>query len=243
MPRADRLTPVTPAELSRRRPGCRRGSRRRGRPGRPASRPRSRSSGPRSRSTATTRPRRAAARPSPPAGRRGRSPSWSPTRLAGRRRGRRGRRRRARASSTSPSTPPRRASWPARSSTAGAAYGSGDAMAGEKVNLEFVSANPTGPVHLGGARWAAVGDALGRILSAQGADGHPRVLLQRRRRADRPVRPVAAGAAKGEPAPEDGYGGDYIAEIAARVVAPTPRRPRPARRRGAGGVPARAASS
>lgn len=51
---------------------------------------------------------------------------------------------------------------------AGASYGSGDSLAGKKINLEFVSANPTGPIHLGGTRWAAVGDALGRILSAQG---------------------------------------------------------------------------
>ena len=55
---------------------------------------------------------------------------------------------------------------------AGAAYGSGDSLAGKKINLEFVSANPTGPIHLGGTRWAAVGDALGRILTAQGAIGH-----------------------------------------------------------------------
>ncbi|HSP59796.1 MAG TPA: arginine--tRNA ligase, partial [Ornithinimicrobium sp.] len=53
---------------------------------------------------------------------------------------------------------------------AGPDYGRGDALAGEKVNLEFVSANPTGPIHLGGTRWAAVGDALARVLQASGAD-------------------------------------------------------------------------
>jgi len=52
---------------------------------------------------------------------------------------------------------------------AGASYGNNDTLAKERINLEFVSANPTGPVHIGGARWAAVGDALGRILSAQRA--------------------------------------------------------------------------
>jgi arginyl-tRNA synthetase len=52
---------------------------------------------------------------------------------------------------------------------AGAAYGTSSTLTGTKINLEFVSANPTGPIHLGGTRWAAVGDALGRILSAQGA--------------------------------------------------------------------------
>ncbi len=53
---------------------------------------------------------------------------------------------------------------------AGAAYGASDAFAGEKINLEFVSANPTGPLHIGGVRWAAVGDALGRIFSMTGAE-------------------------------------------------------------------------
>ena len=53
---------------------------------------------------------------------------------------------------------------------AGDAFGHSDALAGCKVNLEFVSANPTGPIHIGGTRWAAVGDALGRLLSTQGAD-------------------------------------------------------------------------
>ena len=49
-------------------------------------------------------------------------------------------------------------------------YGQGDALAGVRINLEFISANPTGPLHLGHTRWAAVGDALGRVLSAAGAD-------------------------------------------------------------------------
>ena len=80
---------------------------------------------------------------------------------------------------------------------AGAAYGGSDAFAGEKINLEFVSANPTGPIHIGGVRWAAVGDALGRIFEMTGARGHPRVLLQRPRRPDRPVQPLAAGQRQG----------------------------------------------
>ncbi|MFO7193793.1 MAG: arginine--tRNA ligase, partial [Thermocrispum agreste] len=50
--------------------------------------------------------------------------------------------------------------------TAGERYGYGDAFAGVSINLEFVSANPTGPLHLGGTRWAAVGDVLGRVLAA-----------------------------------------------------------------------------
>ena len=70
---------------------------------------------------------------------------------------------------------------------AGRNYGHSDALDGQNINLEFVSANPTGPIHIGGTRWAAVGDALGRLLSTQGAECRARVLLQRPRRADRPV--------------------------------------------------------
>jgi arginyl-tRNA synthetase len=102
---------------------------------------------------------------------------------------------------------------------AGSSYGNGDDLSGLNVNLEFVSANPTGPIHIGGTRWAAVGDSLARILQAQGArvtreyyfNDHGTQL-------DRFSASLLA-AAKGEPAPEDGYGGDYIAEIAAQVVA------------------------
>ncbi len=106
--------------------------------------------------------------------------------------------------------------------TAGAAYGTGDAMAGEKVNLEFVSANPTGPIHLGGVRWAAVGDALGRILSAQGADVTREYYFNDHgAQIDRYARSLLA-AAEGRPAPEDGYGGAYIGEIAEIVMAQNP---------------------
>ena len=78
----------------------------------------------------------------------------------------------------------------------GAEYGQNESLAGVALNLEFVSANPTGPLHIGGVRWAAVGDSLARVLQASGAAVTPRVLLQRPRRADRPVRPLAAGRAR-----------------------------------------------
>lgn len=102
---------------------------------------------------------------------------------------------------------------------AGAEYGRSDALAGQKVNLEFVSANPTGPVHIGGVRWAAVGDALSRLLRATGADvGTEYYFNDAGSQIDRFARSLLA-AAKGEPAPEDGYGGAYIAEIAEQVRA------------------------
>ncbi|HKN51997.1 MAG TPA: arginine--tRNA ligase, partial [Amycolatopsis sp.] len=85
---------------------------------------------------------------------------------------------------------------------AGAAYGRGESLAGTKINLEFVSANPTGPIHLGGTRWAAVGDALGRILAAEGADVTREYYFNDAgAQIDRFVRSLIA-AAKGEPAPE-----------------------------------------
>jgi len=105
---------------------------------------------------------------------------------------------------------------------AGEAYGGSTDLAGTKINLEFVSANPTGPIHIGGTRWAAVGDALGRLLSTQGAEVVREYYFNDHgAQIDRFARSLVA-AAKGEPAPEDGYAGDYIADIAAQVVAKVP---------------------
>ena len=104
-------------------------------------------------------------------------------------------------------------------------YGRGSALTGRRVNLEFVSANPTGPVHIGGARWAAVGDALGRVLSAQGADVVREYYFNDAgAQIDRFARSLLA-AARGLPAPDDGYAGDYIGEIAARITAEHPDAP------------------
>ncbi|TDB70464.1 arginine--tRNA ligase [Micromonospora sp. KC721] len=100
---------------------------------------------------------------------------------------------------------------------AGEEYGRSDRLAGQKINLEFVSANPTGPVHIGGVRWAAVGDALSRLLRATGAQvGTEYYFNDAGSQIDRFARSLLA-AARGEPAPEDGYGGAYIAEIAEAV--------------------------
>jgi arginyl-tRNA synthetase len=105
---------------------------------------------------------------------------------------------------------------------AGEEYGRTDRLAGQRINLEFVSANPTGPVHIGGVRWAAVGDALSRLLRAAGADvGTEYYFNDAGSQIDRFARSLYA-AAKGEPAPEDGYGGAYIAEIATAVLAEAP---------------------
>ncbi|WP_459709312.1 arginine--tRNA ligase [Actinophytocola sp. KF-1] len=100
----------------------------------------------------------------------------------------------------------------------GESYGHGDLMAGRKINLEFVSANPTGPLHLGGTRWAAAGDALGRVLAAQGGDVTREYYFNDAgAQIDRFVRSLIASA-KGEPPPEDGYAGTYLSDVAAEVL-------------------------
>ncbi|HYO85925.1 MAG TPA: arginine--tRNA ligase [Dermatophilaceae bacterium] len=105
---------------------------------------------------------------------------------------------------------------------AGAGYGTNDTLAGLRINLEFVSANPTGPIHLGGTRWAAVGDALARILTACGAQVTREYYFNDHgAQVDRFARSLLA-AARGQEAPEDGYAGAYVTHIAARVSAGEP---------------------
>lgn len=100
---------------------------------------------------------------------------------------------------------------------AGDTYGSNDQLAGTSINLEYVSANPTGPVHLGGARWAAVGDSLARLMTASGARVTREYYFNDHgAQIDRFAKSLYARA-MGRDAPEDGYGGQYIADIAAQV--------------------------
>ena len=100
----------------------------------------------------------------------------------------------------------------------GDAYGRGDLYAGVTINLEFVSANPTGPIHIGGVRWAAVGDSLARIFQSQGGIVTREYYFNDHgAQIDRFARSLLASYL-GEPAPEDGYGGAYISDIAARVI-------------------------
>lgn len=104
---------------------------------------------------------------------------------------------------------------------AGETYGNGTDLAGQRINLEFVSANPTGPIHMGGTRWAALGDSLARVLIAQGAEVTREYYFNDHgAQIDRFARSLLARA-RGLEAPEDGYGGAYIGEIADRVLAGT----------------------
>lgn len=104
----------------------------------------------------------------------------------------------------------------------GQEYGRSATLAGTRVNVEFISANPTGPLHLGHTRWAAVGDAIARVLAAAGADVATEFYIN-----DRGVQMEKFGAsvmaaAHGEPAPEDGYHGGYVLDLAAAIVAASP---------------------
>ncbi|MBM7825850.1 arginyl-tRNA synthetase [Arcanobacterium pluranimalium] len=105
---------------------------------------------------------------------------------------------------------------------AGEAYGRNNAGEGTNVNLEFVSANPTGPIHVGGARWAAVGDSLARILEATGVNVTREYYFNDHgAQIDRFSKSLLARA-RGQEAPEDGYGGQYIEDIANEVLSAHP---------------------
>ncbi|MCF8527412.1 MAG: arginine--tRNA ligase [Candidatus Nanopelagicales bacterium] len=105
---------------------------------------------------------------------------------------------------------------------AGSTWGHGDSLAGKRVNVEFISANPTGPLHLGHTRWAAVGDAIARVLTAAGAEVSTEFYIN-----DRGVQMDKFGAsvmaaAHGRPVPEDGYHGGYILDLAAAIMMARP---------------------
>ncbi|MFF1822577.1 arginine--tRNA ligase [Kribbella sp. NPDC058245] len=105
---------------------------------------------------------------------------------------------------------------------AGPAYGSSNTLQGLPVNLEFISANPTGPLHLGHTRWAAVGDALARVLIAAGAKVTREFYVNDRGNQMDKFGASLMAAANGQPIPEDGYHGEYIGELAQRIVAEVP---------------------
>ena len=101
-------------------------------------------------------------------------------------------------------------------------YGHGNSLNGVAINLEFISANPTGPLHLGHTRWAAVGDALGRVLSAAGARVTREFYINDRGNQMDLFGASLQAAALGQPTPENGYHGDYIHDLAKQIVADHP---------------------
>lgn len=105
---------------------------------------------------------------------------------------------------------------------AGEAYGRNDSQAGRSINVEFVSANPTGPLHIGHTRWAALGDAIARLLDASGANVAREFYINDAGAQMERFAGSIVASAKGEPTPEGGYAGSYIADIAQRVLADRP---------------------
>ena len=97
-------------------------------------------------------------------------------------------------------------------------FGVGKSLTGIKINLEFISANPTGPLHLGHTRWAAVGDALGRVLTAAGAQVTREFYINDRGNQMDLFGQSVEAVALGQPVPDNGYQGDYIKDLAVEVV-------------------------
>ncbi|MEU8221035.1 arginine--tRNA ligase [Kribbella sp. NPDC048915] len=105
---------------------------------------------------------------------------------------------------------------------AGETYGTSDSLHGRTINLEFISANPTGPLHLGHTRWAAVGDALARVLAAAGATVTREFYINDRGNQMDKFGASLQAAARGQEIPEDGYHGEYILDLAKRIVDEVP---------------------
>jgi arginyl-tRNA synthetase len=105
---------------------------------------------------------------------------------------------------------------------AGASYGTSEVLAGQRINVEFISANPTGPLHLGHTRWAVLGDAIGRVLAAAGAEVTREFYINDRGVQMNHFADSIIAAALGEPKPEDGYAGEYINDLAKAVEAASP---------------------
>ena len=104
----------------------------------------------------------------------------------------------------------------------GKRYGHTETLAGNKINVEFISANPTGPIHLGHTRWAVVGDAIARVLEAAGAEVTREFYINDRGNQMNLFGASLEAAALGKEVPADGYRGDYIPELAQKIVADIP---------------------
>ncbi len=105
---------------------------------------------------------------------------------------------------------------------AGAAYGHSETLTGQRINVEFISANPTGPLHLGHTGWAVFGDAIARVLAAAGAEVTREFYINDRGVQMNHFADSVIAAALGEPTPEDGYAGGYIDDLAKAVEAASP---------------------
>jgi arginyl-tRNA synthetase len=105
---------------------------------------------------------------------------------------------------------------------AGPSYGTSQTLAGTRFNVEFISANPTGPLHLGHTRWAVVGDAIARVLQAAGAEVAREFYINDRGSQMEKFGASLEAVALGRAVPEDGYHGAYVHDLARLVVAENP---------------------
>jgi arginyl-tRNA synthetase len=103
--------------------------------------------------------------------------------------------------------------------TAGDTFGHNDTLAGQSINLEFVSANPTGPLHIGHTRWAGLGDSIGRVLRASGAAVASEFYINDAGAQMDVFGESVLAAALGEPTPENGYPGEYVQELGTSALA------------------------
>jgi arginyl-tRNA synthetase len=99
----------------------------------------------------------------------------------------------------------------------GTEYGRSDVLAGRRINFEFVSANPTGPLHAGGGRWVAVGDAIANLLAAQGAEVHREYYLNDAGNQLDLFATSLYARYRNQPPPKDGYQGEYLVDLARRL--------------------------
>lgn len=93
-------------------------------------------------------------------------------------------------------------------------YGKNAFFNGKKILLEFVSANPTGPLHIGHGRWAAIGDSIARLLIFCGAEVHTEFYVNDAGNQINLLYKSVEAVKSGRPVPENGYHGEYIKEIA-----------------------------
>jgi arginyl-tRNA synthetase len=105
---------------------------------------------------------------------------------------------------------------------AGDAYGSSTALTGAPINLEFVSANPTGPLHLGHTRWAALGDSIGRLLRFAGANLSTEYYINDFGSQMDTFASSIYHRVKGEDVAEGEYPGAYVVDLAERIRAAHP---------------------
>jgi len=106
--------------------------------------------------------------------------------------------------------------------TAGKTFGHNDTLAGQSINLEFVSANPTGPLHIGHTRWAGLGDSIGRVLRASGATVANEFYINDAGAQMDVFGESVLAAALGEATPENGYPGEYVQELGKQALARRP---------------------